>query len=585
MPIPDQILEEIQNKVSIVDIVSAYVPLKKAGTNYKGLCPFHHEKTPSFMVSPDKQIFHCFGCGAGGNVFGFLMRQERMEFPEAVRFLAEKAEVRLPALGAADRAYTSQANHLYSVNELACTFYQDTLSGSREAQEYLRSRGIQGEAVKAFRIGLAPNSWDALLGFLKKKGVAPELIEKAGLVVSNDHGGRYDRFRERLIFPIFDLRNRILGFGGRVLDSSLPKYVNSPETYLYSKGKNLYGLNLSKDQIKQKNYAIVVEGYVDCIIPFQAGVRNIVATLGTALTQDQARLLKRFAKTCIVVYDPDEAGEAASLRSLDIFISEGINVYIATLRKGYDPDGFIRSFGVEEFNNILKAARNLFDYKLDLLSVRFNPATLHGKVEIAAEMLPTIHRIDNAIVQSALIKKLASALSVEEESLRAELKKVKVDYSRRPVAKAAEPQVKDRALVSAQRMLLAIMLDEWRFVRRLKDVIRPEEFQDHTMRRIVMDLFESAIEERDLTAAKLLNHFKDDEGAVFAISEAAAMTEMLADRDKAFVDCVEMIKRKNVKIELEKLRGEIQSAQIAKDEARLKELLAQYNDLVKPGKS
>ncbi len=586
MPIPDQVLEEIQNKVDIVEVISAYVALKKTGRNYKGLCPFHGEKTPSFIVSQEKQIYHCFGCNAGGNVFGFLMRYERMEFPEAVEFLAHKAGVKLPSLSGRDKASESLAAQLYEIHELACTFYQDNLTRHNEAMDYLRARGIQGETIKAFRLGFALGAWDGLTTFLKNKNVSPALIEKAGLAIPSDRGGFYDRFRERIIFPICDQRNRVAGFGGRVLDSSVPKYVNSPETYIYSKGKNLYGLNVSKEYIRRKNYAILVEGYIDLLVPFQAGVRNIVATQGTALTQDQARLLKRSAKTCVVVYDPDEAGEAASLRNLELFIHEGISVYIATLTQGYDPDSYIRAFGVEDFNKVIKGARNLFDYKLDVLKSRFNPAEVQGKVEIASEMLPTIAKIDNAILQSSLVKRLAEALSVDEESLRVELKKVKPEYrAHLPAAKGASTDAGEKALRDAEKMLLALMLEERDFVNRAKDIVKPEDFSGHTMREIVRALFDSSPQGKGITPGKLLSHFTDNEEAGVIVSEAVAMNEVIVEKDRVFVDCIEAMQREHLKRELEKLQEEIKVAQASKDEGRLKMLVERYNGLVRVKKT
>jgi DNA primase len=504
-----------------------------------------------------------------------------MEFIEAVKFLADKVGVRLPSFATRDKAYSSLANHLYEANETAAGFYQANLANNKEARDYLKARGLQEETIKLFRLGAAPTAWDALFNFLSTKGIPLEFIEKSGLVVSNERGGYYDRFRERVIFPIFDARNKILGFGGRVLGSALPKYINSPETYIYSKGKNLYGFNFTKEEIKRRNYAIMVEGYMDLIALFQAGIKNVVATLGTALTQDQSRLLKRFAKTCVVVYDPDEAGEAASLRSLDIFLNEGISVYIATLKRGYDPDNYIRNFGVEDFKGVIKEAKNLFDYKLGLLTLRHNVSDIHGKVEIAAEMLPTIARIDNAILRSNLIKRLAQALSVDEESLRVELKKVKPDYSHRPSARLQEADAGDKPLRNAGRMLLALMLEDKSFISRAKDILKPEEFNDHAVRDVMRAVFESDLSRKSVSASSLLNSLRGSEGASFVISEAAAMNEMITDKDRIFVDCVETVKKENLKLELKRLEEAIRLAHVSKDEKAVKELVARYNELVK----
>jgi DNA primase len=265
------------------------------------------------------------------------MKHENMQFPEAVEMLAKAAGIQLPR-DARRPGQDALSDKLYAINDLACRFYQSRLASSGPAKEYLAARGVGAEAVKTFKIGWAPNAWEELIGFLKGKGVAPEMVEKAGLAISNERGGHYDRFRNRIIFPITDLRDRVLGFGARVTDASLPKYINSPETPIYSKGRNLYGLGASKDFIKKQGHALIVEGYLDFLIPYQAGVQNIIATLGTALTTEQIKLIKRFAQSVVTVYDPDEAGETASMRSLDLFISEDVNVYIAELPSGYDPD-------------------------------------------------------------------------------------------------------------------------------------------------------------------------------------------------------------------------------------------------------
>ncbi len=579
MAIPENIIDQVQARTDIVEVISRYIPLNKAGRNYKAPCPFHNEKTPSFIVSPDKQIYHCFGCGAGGNVFSFLMKYENLEFPEVVEMLAEKAGVRLPRLSGQKKELTSLANQLYTINESAALFFQESLSRSHTAKDYLASRGIGDEAAKRLKIGFAPDSWDGILNFFRKKGIEAAALGKAGLAISNEKGGHYDRFRKRLIFPICDLKERILGFGGRVLDSSLPKYMNSPETYIYSKGRNLYGLNFSKDAIKKEGHALIVEGYLDFIIPYQAGVKNIVASLGTALTIDQVKLLKRFANTVIMVYDPDEAGEAASLRNMDLFISEGVNVYIAELPKGFDPDSYIRKFGTDDFIKLTRSSKNLFDYKLARLSSSSDIRTAHGKAAIASEMLPTISRIDNAVLRSNLIKKLAERLSVDEESIRTELKKVKPDYSAR--AYNISPVEAKRDPKSAEHMILAILLEGGSFLRRAKDALSPDEFRDSSIRDVVKAIFDLSKEEKNITAVKLMNHFENNEAASILISEASHISEIVADKEKVLTDCIARIKKDNVKDRLETLQGAIKAAHDSKDDNLVTRLVTEYTQLLK----
>lgn len=582
MSIPDNLVDQIQARSDIVEVVSKYVPLSKAGRNFKAPCPFHNEKTPSFIVSPDKQIYHCFGCGAGGNVFSFLMKYENLSFPEVVEMLAEKAGIKLPRFGPR-KELTSLATQLYKVNELAIQFFERSLSSSRDARDYLVSRGIGDETIKLFRIGYSPDSWDGVLKFLDSKGIKADIAEKAGLAIANDRGGYYDRFRKRLIFPIFDLKGRALGFGGRVLDSSLPKYMNSPETYIYSKGRNLYGLDHSKDSIKKAGYALVVEGYLDFIIPYQAGARNIVATLGTALTIDQVKLLKRFANTVIMVYDPDEAGESASLRNMDLFISEGVNVYIAELPKGFDPDGYIRKFGTEDFVKLTKSSKNLFDYKISKLSGRFDIKSAHGKASIASEMLPTISRIENAVLRSNLVKKLAEKLSVDEDSIRQEMKKVKPDYTMRVYSIGPVEAKKDSK--SAQKMILALILEDENFVKKIRESLSLDEFKDSSVRDVIKAVFDMSKEGKSISAVKLMNHFENNDTATTLISESVHLSETLDNKDRILCDCIAKIKKDNVKDVLSRLQDAIKMAHDSKDDMLVTKLVTEYTELLKVNKA
>lgn len=583
MAIPDSIIDKIQEKSDIVEIISAYIPLKKVGRNYKTTCPFHHEKTPSFIVSPDKQIYHCFGCGAGGNVFSFLMKYENLQFPEVVEMLAKKTGVVLPK-GAGRRdeenSFTSQ---LYKINELACQFFQSCLANNKTARDYLASRGIGDEAAHIFKIGYAPDQWEGLLNFFKAKSVTGQILEKAGLVISNDKGGHYDRFRNRVIFPITDLKDRTLGFGARVLDSSLPKYINSPETAVYSKGRNLYGLDLSRAAIKKEGYALVVEGYLDFIVPYQAGIKNIIATLGTALTVDQITLLKRFANTVIMVYDPDEAGEMASLRNLDLCITEDVNVYIAELPAGFDPDGYIRKFGADDFTKLVKSSKNIFDYKLDKLTKRFNINTSNGKTAIAGEMLPTLARINNAVLKSALIKKLSDRLSVDEEALKTELKKVKTGYGeRRYVLDTAEAKIDKN---SAELIVMALLLEGGSLAENAFAEISPDEFRNSSVRELVKLIFTLHKDNSQISPARLISHTSGSAEAANLISEAIGILEIMKDKDKTMADCIFRIKKDNLRERLNMLQEAIRLAHNQNDEDRMKALVSEYNDLVKINKA
>lgn len=589
MAIPETIINEIQAKTDIVEVISSRIPLKKAGRNYKGNCPFHHEKTPSFIVSPDKQIYHCFGCGAGGNVFSFLMKYEKVEFPEAIEMLAEKLGVKLPRDSRQSAEMASLASQLYKINEIASQFFQVSLTGNARAREYLSSRGVGEEAIKNLKIGYAPDGWELLLNFFKKKGVDAKLLEKAGLAIANDRGGHYDRFRNRIVFPIIDLKGKVLGFGARVLDASLPKYMNSPETPIYSKGKNLYGLNYTKEEIRKEGHALIVEGYLDFIVPYQAGIKNLIATLGTALTLDQVKMLKRFANTAVIVYDPDAAGEAASIRGLDLFITEDVNVYIAELPGGLDPDSYIRKYGAEEFRALIKSSKNLFDYKFDKLASRVDSSSMYGKMKIAGEMLATLAKINNAILKSSLVKKLSEKLGVDEEALRVELKKVKADFTPRQYPKARENAPGGSNFVGAEKMMLALLFDkDGGYITRAKEQLRLEEFKSSSVRDIVEAIFNIHKSGEEVSAARLISMLGSEGEYAMLISEAADIPEtkeMTADdKEKAFLDCVMRIKKDNMKDQLVRMQDAIKMAYSAKEEAEVKRLMTEYDNLVRSSK-
>lgn len=584
--IPEQIIDQVRERTDIVEVISRYIPLRKAGRNYKATCPFHHEKTPSFMVSQAKQIYHCFGCGAGGNVFNFLMKYERMEFPEAVRELAKRAGIAIPASSEQDERANSLSERLHRINEVTALFYKENQlsgAGSAASRRYLEKRGINQETIEKFKLGYAPKSWDALFNYLKKKGYDDALLEKSGLVIRSKDGKLFDRFRDRIIFPISDAKGKIRGFGSRALDESLPKYMNSPETPIYNKGSHLYGLNLNWEDIRDKNSAVVVEGYVDLLTPYKHGIKNIVASLGTALTQDQIALIKRYTNNVIILYDADPAGENATIRSLDLLVEQDVKVRVAQLTEGYDPDSFINKFGPGEFRKMLDAARDLFDYKLDLLMGRFDTKTLEGKARVASEMLPLLSKINNAILQSGYLKRLAQILSIEEADLKKELAKVKPDYSYRyePV-KDSPKTVKSNM---AEKILTGLMLDDSLFVHSVKENLGIDDFRDVSIRKIVMTLFEHYDRNMKVPPNKLMDCFKDQEDVCACISELIATCENLVDKKKSLDDCIQWIRQTSLKERLKMLCDEIKAAQEKNDESKVIELVTRYNDMMKECRS
>jgi len=579
----DSIIDEIRDKCNIAEIVAGYIPLKRAGRNYRALCPFHKEKTPSFMVSPEKGIFHCFGCGAGGNVFNFIMKHEGLEFPEVVRMLAKKTNVKLPISKIAPKERKDTSN-LFQINEIALLFYQANLKRpiGRAALEYLKKRGYDAKTVLNFKVGFA-SSDNGLLNFMRKKGIALSLLERAGLILRRENGPHYDRFKQRIIFPIFDSRSRVLGFGGRVLDNSLPKYMNSPETPIYNKGSHLYGLNFAKEEIKDQDFCIIVEGYVDLLTSHQYGIKNVVASLGTALTPQQIRLLRRYTHKVVVLFDSDQAGELASLRSLDLLIEHEVNIKVVSLPRGEDPDSFVRKFGRDKFQRKIAQAHDLFDYKLNLLSQNYNLDTVEGKVGVANHMLPTIRRVQNAIQRGAYVKRLAQEFSRGERSLGEEwileeLKKVKKDFAQYTEAPSVRHQV--AAAPVAEEMLLKIILDEQEMLGEVKKHLSLENFQDLRIREAIRIIFSLHTQAKTISPAQLISYLKGDETAQL-ISRILCSSKEFVDRNKSLSDCIERIKMDNLKIQLNKLQREIKLAQSWGHKDRITELVSKYNGLIK----
>lgn len=409
------LLERIKARIDIVDVLSDYIQLKKTGANYKGLCPFHNEKTPSFIVSPDKQVFHCFGCGAGGDVVGFVMKHESMSFPEAMKFLAIKAGLPPEEYESGEfRKFSEEKASLKALLKDASEFYSETLNTNKKAREYLKKRAITEEGIKKFSLGYAPKSWNALLTRLKEKGHPEGLILKSGVAQSGQKGA-YDMLRERIIFPIRDVQGSVIAFGGRVLDDSLPKYLNSPDTILFKKGETLYGLDLAKEGIRKKGYLVLTEGYLDVIMCHQEGFENVIAPLGTALTQAHLARISRFTKKLVLLFDGDQAGIAAAKRSLGIALEQEFIVKVVLLPEGEDPDSVLRSRGAGEFRKYLGRAYTPMEFILR--------GTKGPRVDILREAIALISRVKEPIMQEELIRELSETGKVREEAIRKELRK------------------------------------------------------------------------------------------------------------------------------------------------------------------
>ncbi|MGE0644304.1 MAG: DNA primase [Nitrospira sp.] len=419
--ISDDTIERIKGRVDITDIVSHHVSLSKAGQNLKGLCPFHHEKTPSFTVSPSKQIFHCFGCGAGGNVFTFLSRLTGASFPEVVRDLGRTVGIEVEQKTAYPGPQAVMAQTVERMNQAAAAWFQTNLRDERvgaQAREYLVGRGIEPRMVDKFGVGVAPAEWDGLLRALTSKGFSHSDLASAGLVIARTNkSGFYDRFRSRVMFTITDLRKRIVGFGGRVLGEGTPKYLNSSDTMLFKKGQTLFALDQARDAIVQTKTVIIVEGYFDAIALHQAGLTNAVATLGTALTPDHVQVLRRFASKVVLLFDPDAAGVRAALRGLDLFVNSGLGVKVVTLPAGEDPDTYVRKEGPEAFARLEEQAPSLLDFALEESLKATEASTIEERIRSVDEILRILQKSEHPIEREERLKVVAERLGINQSRL------------------------------------------------------------------------------------------------------------------------------------------------------------------------
>jgi DNA primase len=436
--IPESTLFEIQSKVDIVELISSYIPLRSAGRNYKAVCPFHSEKTPSFMVNPEKQIFHCFGCGAGGNVFGFVMRHENVNFPEAAEMLAQRAGVIIPEKSG-ERSDINK-KQLFETTEKVCQYFEKCFlknEDAKEAREYLRSRGLNLKAVQLFRLGYCSANESQVLQDLLKMGLEESLLDKIGLLTLREQS-RGVKFKGRVMFPILDVQGRIAGFGGRSLGERQPKYLNSPETVLFNKSQLLYGLHLAKKPILDSSQVIVVEGYMDVISVYMNGVENVVASLGTAFNESHERLLRRYTQEVVVSYDGDAAGLEASLRALEVFLTQDMIVKIAKMPEGHDPDSWIRKAGRDGFLELIKHAPSMMDFKLEILRKRYQGQTEKDKLMITREMNQTIGRLKNPILQDHYLQLLSKELGVSETALREQMGRETQSFRPKTMAKEVQ---------------------------------------------------------------------------------------------------------------------------------------------------
>ena len=429
--IPEEVVEEVRLRTDVVEVISDYVSLQRKGKNYWGLCPFHSENTPSFTVNPEKQMFYCFGCNIGGNIFSFVMKKENWSFVESVKHLANKYGVSLPEkeLSPREREENRLRRRVEEIHEWAASYFHDLLLRLPEGEPgrtYFAKRGVDLETMKSFRLGYAPDRWDGLLGYMQERGVQPHELEEAGLAIERETQGKdgrqyYDRFRNRVLFSILDRRNQPIAFGGRALDDSIPKYLNSPETSFFNKGHNLYGMHRAHQGIREEGFAILVEGYMDVIALQNAGFPNAVASLGTALTRDQAILLRRYTQRVVVLYDSDAAGINAAVRGGEILRDVGLRVDVLTLSGAKDPDEYLKSFGVEDFNKALKGALTYVEFKYRTLVRETPPQNIHEKAELVIKLAPDILKVTSPVEREGYERFLSLELGLTLEAVQREI--------------------------------------------------------------------------------------------------------------------------------------------------------------------
>lgn len=515
---PEQIIEEVRLRNDIVEVVSGYVKLEKKGRSYWGLCPFHNEKTPSFSVEPNKQFFYCFGCNKGGSVIHFIMNIENLEFVEALKFLADRAGIALPETeDPQEREKAEQRKVILEINRQAARFYFRSLAGKDglKAQNYLKKRGLLAKTIKQFGLGYAPAEWDGLTRELLKQHFPADLLIKSGLSIRAKSGELVDRFRDRIMFPIFDIRGNIVGFGGRVLDGSMPKYMNSPDTPVYNKSRELYGLNYAR--MSPSKRLLIVEGYMDVISLHQAGIDFAVASLGTALTRMQAWILKKYSEEVIIAYDSDSAGQAATMRGLDILEETGCNVKVLILPEGKDPDEYIRIHGPDKFKNLIDRAISLLDYKIRVQRNMHNLDTLEDKLKLLNGIADTLAEHDNPIERELYAKNYAQEYGISYESLleeinrRASRKSRSGDYSR-SVRDGRDklPAIQNREGFDAryselEHMLLVLLCHENRFFNLISQNYDLESFRDRQAGEIAGKLYRKLEENKSCVLAELLN--------------------------------------------------------------------------------
>ena len=584
----DEIIEEVRQNNDIVDIISQYVHLTRKGRNYFGLCPFHNEKSPSFSVSPDRQIFHCFGCGVGGNVYTFLMKIEGITFREALEQLAERANIQLPTLeNNADTAREELKAKVYKVNEFTAEFYHQNLYKpvAKIAQEYVKKRRMNTETLEAYKIGYS-GKFDELYKALKSQGFGEKEILESGLVNKNDNGTYIDRYRNRLMFPICDARGKVIAFGGRVLDASKPKYINSPENIVYSKGRHLFGLNVAKKDSAKK--ILIVEGYMDVISLHQRGITNVVGALGTALTEQQGWLLRRTTEQVILGFDADGAGQTAIARSMEILQKMGCDMRVLQIEGAKDPDEFIVKFGEGRFKLAIDNAISLVEFKVKNLKKELNLENTGDKIKFLNEIAKILSKVENTMEREIYIEKIAKGYNISKEAIYAEVNKLiysgvkedkKLQNQNREIRHITREQkdkgVIDETLKRRENTIIALLLDaNTNIFKKIKEHIKPEDFKDEINRKIAKQLYEE-LEKSDANINKLIDTF--DEETKSHITMVMATDYEIENVNKAVEDILSKYEKEKLDNKKQDILKQLESEQ---DNDKKKQLGKELSNII-----
>lgn len=560
--VSNDIVEQIRSTSDIVEVIEEHVPLKKSGKNYIGLCPFHSEKTPSFSVSPEKQIYHCFGCGEGGNVFSFLIKFSNFSFPEAVTQVGKRYGITVSTQA---HGYKGESQHnsqaykkekYFTLNKLAAEFFCQNLfkKSGKSAQDYLQKRNISSDTIKRFQVGYADNDWDSLFTHFRKRNADLRELEKIGLIKSKESGkGHYDCFRGRIIFPIIGLDDKIRGFGGRdiSLNEKAPKYINSSESVIYNKSEILFGFNIAKESIRKNGFVVIVEGYFDLISLYQHGFESVVATCGTALTAKHAGLIRRYTDNVVLLFDSDEAGHKATTRGFEILLEYGLNVKVVDLPENTDPDTFINRFGLAELREKIDKSELFIEYLANKIAGKVNLNSLEEKIRGLNTIVPYLAKIENSIERSEYIRKISELFQVPQQSLQDQLKK-KREIKKTKIDSKIESKIEKKVSDWSERNLVRLVILHPENIEKVKIKIDSGHFSDGILKEVIKFIFDMNVSKEQLSPQKIVGLIPIEKGRK-AVTELLMEPIEFDNPDKVLEDCIQSIFKKAKQKDVENL--------------------------------